>query len=176
MNSKERQFLNSAPSRRLRWLGVNSKERQFLNSAPSRRLRWLGVNSNLQKLADRLEDCTTSTEYVRVIRRITKTQDPDAIVLLASVVDAPGPVGAAAVRGLLSFGQLAMSEMRRCVATGVDEDAIRNAHRVLAALGDRLSKRAVSAHCWADLEEEAAAEEREQAVADKSANDDVKAV
>jgi len=133
------------------------------------------MNSNLEKLADSLEDCTTPAEYVRVIRRITKTQDPDAILLLASVLDTPGAIGAAAVRGLLSFGQLAMSEMRRCVATGVDEDAIRNAHRVLAALGDRASKRAVSAHCWADLEEEAAAQEQE-AVAGKSANDDVKAV
>jgi hypothetical protein len=153
---------------------MNSKERQFLNSAPRRRSRRLGENMNLKKLADSLEDCTTSTEYVRVIRRITRTQDPDAIVILASVLDTPGPVGAAAVRGLKAFGQLAEGEMRRCVATGVDEDAIRNAHRVLAALGDRASKRAVSAHCWADLEEEAAEEER--AAAGTSASNDVKAV
>ena len=135
---------------------------------------------NLKKLAESLEDCTTSTEYVRVIRRITRTQDPDAIVLLASVLDTPGPVGAAAVRGLMAFGHLAMSEMRRCVANGVDEDAIRNAHRVLAALGDRAAKRAVSAHCWADLEEEAAAEEQAAAekcaVAGKCVSNDVKAV
>jgi hypothetical protein len=132
------------------------------------------MTRNLQKLADSLEDCTTSTESVRVIRRIARTNDPDAIVLLASVLDTPGPVGEAAVHGLLSFGQLAMTEMRRCVAGGVDEEAIRNAHRVLAALGDRASKRAVSAHCWADLEEEAAAEER--AAARQSAINDVKAV
>jgi HEAT repeat protein len=117
------------------------------------------MNSNLQKLADRLEDCITSTEYVRAIRRITRTQDPDAIAILASLLDTPGPVGAAAVRGLIAFGQFAEREMRRCVAEGVDEDAIRNAHRVLAALGDRGSKRAVSAKCWADLEEEAAMHE-----------------
>ncbi len=134
------------------------------------------MNSNLEKLADSLEDCTTPAEHVGVIRRITKTQDPDAILLLASVLDTPGAVGAAAVRGLIAFGQLAMSEMRRCIATGVDEDAIRNAHRVLAALGDRASKRAVSAHCWADLEDEAAEEEREQAVVGRSASSDVKAV
>jgi hypothetical protein len=117
------------------------------------------MNTNLQKLADSLEDCTTSTELVRVIRRITRTQDPDAIAILASVLDTPGPAGAAAVRGLLAFGQLAVGEMRRCVGTAMDEDAIRNAHHVLAALGDRGSKRAVSAHCWADLEEEDALEE-----------------
>jgi hypothetical protein len=138
------------------------------------------MNVNLKKLAESLEDCTTSTEYVRVIRRITRTQDPDAIVILASVLDTPGPVGVAAVRGLMAFGQLAMSEMRRCVATGVDEDAIRNAHRVLAALGDRASKRAVSAHCWADLEEAAAAEDQAAAekcaVAGKCASSDVKSV
>jgi hypothetical protein len=131
---------------------------------------------NLKKLAESLEDCTTSTEYVRVIRRITRTQDPDAIVILASVLDTPGPVGAAAVRGLMAFGQLAESEMRRCVATGVDEDAIRNAHRVLAALGDPYSHRAQHAYCWADLEEEDAAAEQERAVAGKSASDDEKAV
>ena len=44
------------------------------------------MNVNLKKLAESLEDCTTSTEYVRVIRRITRTQDPDAIVILASVL------------------------------------------------------------------------------------------
>ena len=66
--------------------------------------------------------------------------------------------------------------MRRCVATGVDEDAIRNAHRVLAALGDPFSRRAVSAHCWADLEEEDAAAEQERAAGGKSASDDEKAV
>jgi len=112
------------------------------------------MHVNLKKLAERLEDCTTSTEYVRLIRRITRTQDPDAIVVLASLLDTPGPVGAAAVRGLVSFGQLAESEMRRCVATGVDEDMIRNAHRVLAALGDTFSQRAQHAYCWADLEED----------------------
>jgi hypothetical protein len=124
------------------------------------------MTRNLQKLAERLEDCTTSTALVRVIRRIVRTRDPDAIVVLASVLPTRGPAGPAAVRGLISFGQLAESEMRRTVARSLDEDAIRNAHRVLAALGDRRSKRAVSAHCWADLQEEAALEE--QAATDKS--------
>ncbi|HEY2513325.1 MAG TPA: hypothetical protein VGI39_20795 [Polyangiaceae bacterium] len=118
------------------------------------------MTMNLQKLADSLEDCSTSTDLVLVIRRITRTRDPDAIAVLASVLDTPGPAGAAAVRGLISFGQLAESEMRRTVALSMDEDAIRNAHRVLAALGNRRSKRAVSACCWADLEEETERQER----------------
>jgi hypothetical protein len=129
------------------------------------------MNSNLKKLADSLEDCMTSAEYVRAIRRITRTQDPDAMAILASLLDTPGPVGAAAVKGLVSFGQFAESEMRRCLACSMDEDQIRNAHRVLAELGDRASKRAVSAHCWADLEEEAAMQE---AAADESAKADRK--
>jgi hypothetical protein len=112
------------------------------------------TNKNLKKLTRALDRCTTSTEYVVVIRKIARTQDPDAIAILASLLDSPGPVGAAAVRGLLSFGQFAESAMRRCVAESMDEDQIRNAHRVLAALGDAYSTRAVSAHCWADLDEE----------------------
>jgi hypothetical protein len=130
------------------------------------------MDSNLKKLADSLEDCTTSAGYVRVIRRMTRTADPDAIAILASLLDTPGVVGAAAVKGLISFGQLADAEMRRCVADGVDEDMIRNAHRVLAALGDAYSQRAQHAYCWADLEEE----QEEKVVAGKSASDDVKAV
>ena len=43
--------------------------------------------------------------------------------------------------------------MRRLVAESMDEDQIRNAHRVLARLGDRSSRKAVRAVCWADLEE-----------------------
>ncbi len=118
------------------------------------------MNKNLKKLADALEDCTTSTGYVRIIRKITRTQDPDAIAILASLLDSPGPVGAAAVRGLVSFGQLAEAEMRRCL-DAMDEDMIRNAHRVLAALGDTYSQRAQYAFCWADLEEEQAPGESE---------------
>ena len=74
------------------------------------------TNKNLKKLTRALDRCTTSTEYVDVIRKITRTQDPDAIEVLASLLDSPGPVGAAAVRGLISFGQFAEGEMRRCLA------------------------------------------------------------
>ena len=50
----------------------------------------------------------------------------------------------------------------------MDEDQIRNAHRVLARLGDPYSKKAVLAVCWADLEarEIARAEEKSGPAAD----------
>jgi hypothetical protein len=114
------------------------------------------MNKSLKKLTRALDRCTTSTEYVDVIRKITCTRDPDAIAILASLLDSPGPVGAAAVKGLISFGQFAEAEMRRCLAQSMDEDQVRNAHRVLAKLGDAYSKRAVNAYCWADLDEESA--------------------
>jgi hypothetical protein len=69
------------------------------------------MNKNLENLKRALEDCDTSTEYVVVIRKITRTQDPDAIKILASLLDSPGPVGAAAVQGLISFGQFAESSL-----------------------------------------------------------------
>ena len=115
------------------------------------------MTKTLKKLARKLDDASTSTAAVRVVHRIVCTQDPDAIAVLAAALDWPGPVGEAAVEGLSAFGQLAAAEMRRTVARSLDEDAIRNAHRVLAALGDRFSARAVDAVCWADLEEDDAA-------------------
>jgi hypothetical protein len=117
------------------------------------------MTRTLRSLRRALDRCDTSTDYVFAIRKIARTQDPDAIVLLASLMDSPGPVGAAAVRGLVSFGHRAEPETRRCLARSMDEDQIRNAHRVLAKLGDRASKRAVPARCWADLEALAEQEE-----------------
>ena len=134
------------------------------------------MTKNLKKLVRALDRCDTSTDYVDVIRRIARTRDLDAIAILASLLDSPGPVGAAAVRGLISFGQFAEGEMRRCLALSMDEDQIRNAHRVLAALGDRYSKRAVNAYCWADLEEEDEAAAKKKAAAGKRTKNDVKSV
>ena len=111
------------------------------------------MNPDLKKLAAALRDATMPDEHVRLIRRVARTEDPDAIAVLASQLDVPGPAGAEAVRALVSFGQLAVSEVRRCLQAK-DEDMIRNAHRVLAALGDAHSARAQDAHCWADLDDE----------------------
>jgi hypothetical protein len=70
-------------------------------------------------------------------------------------MDTPGVVGRAAAYAVYAaFGQLAYEPMKRLVRESLDEDQIRNAYRVLAALGDAYALRAVFAHCWADLEEE----------------------
>ena len=65
------------------------------------------VNKNLASLERALDRGLTSTEYLVVIRKITRTRDPRAIAVLASRLDSPGPIGAAAVRGLQSFSPLA---------------------------------------------------------------------
>lgn len=114
------------------------------------------MNHNLEKLvriANR--ESNLSEDYVAAIRAIAATEDPDAIPVLASFMDSPGIVGREAALGLfLHFGQLAAEPMRRLIAQSIDEDQIRNAYRVLAALGDEYALRAVFAHCWADLDED----------------------
>ena len=114
------------------------------------------MNTHLEKLADRLyNDANRSERQLALIRKIAATGDPEAIGVLAGVMDTPGVIGRAAARAIHStFGQLAYEPMKRLVEESVDEDQIRNAYRVLAALGDAYARRAVRAHCWADLEEE----------------------
>ena len=123
------------------------------------------MSPNLTKLSRRIDDCSSNEQFVHVIRLITRTGDPDAIAVLASLLECPGEVGLEAVRGLYTFGQFAEAEMRRVVAESMEETAIRNAHRVLARLGDRYSRRAVHAVCWADLDAKIARENAEAAVA-----------
>jgi hypothetical protein len=67
--------------------------------------------------------------------------------------DMPGRAGIAAAEAVASFGVIAQDAVRAAL-DAMDEDTVRNAHRVLAAWGDAYSRRAVNAHCWADLEEE----------------------
>ncbi len=96
-----------------------------------------------------------SEDTVEAIREIADTGDPDAIDVLARFMRVPGIIGREAALGLFrDFGQLAAEPMRRVIEKSMDEDQIRNAQRVLAALGDAYAMRAVNAHCWADLEEE----------------------
>jgi hypothetical protein len=116
------------------------------------------ISRELRALRRKLEDAPTSEPAVAAIQEIAATQDPDAIGILCRWLDVPGPTGLAAVEGLISFGVFAEEAVRRVVRVSMDEDQIRNAHRVLAALGDESSKRAVKAWCWADLEEQDAQE------------------
>lgn len=111
------------------------------------------LSPELRRLRRKLEDAPTSEPAVAAIREIAATQDPDAIRILCRWLDVPGPTGLAAVEGLVSFGVFAEEAVRRVVRVSMDEDQIRNAHRVLAALGDEQSKRTVRAWCWADLDE-----------------------
>jgi hypothetical protein len=113
------------------------------------------MNPQLQKLVRRANRFSNlSDDTVAAIREIAATEDPDAIRVLARFMRVPGIVGREAALGLYRhFGQLAAEPMRRVVEKSMDEDQIRNAYRVLAALGDTYAMRAVNAHCWADLDE-----------------------
>jgi hypothetical protein len=106
----------------------------------------------MKTLAARLNRITESEKGLALIREIVATGDLAAIDILANHLDNPGVLGRAATQALIGFGKAAEPAMRRCL-DAMDEDTIRNAHRVLAALGDAYSARAQHAVCWADLEE-----------------------
>ena len=118
-------------------------------------MKTMNLNPNLKTLVRRANRFSNlSDDTVAAIREIAATEDPDAIPVLARFMRTPGIVGREAALGLVRhFGQLAAEPMRRIVAKSKEEDQIRNAYRVLAALGDEYAMRAVSAHCWADLDE-----------------------
>jgi hypothetical protein len=91
--------------------------------------------SPVARLARRLDLCGGSDEYVAVIHALVATRDPQAIRVLASLLDGTGPIAEEAITGLLAFGKAVVPAMRRC-ADSDDYDMIRHARRVLAALGD----------------------------------------
>jgi hypothetical protein len=105
-----------------------------------------------------------SEDYVRGIRALEATRHEDAAPIIADFLDMPGPVGDEAVRALVSLARCGGGRCTRAVVadcclrvwTSLDDDEIRNAHRVLAALGSDASRRALAADCWADAEEEEA--------------------
>jgi hypothetical protein len=108
---------------------------------------------SMKTLAARLDRVTESEKGLALIREIVATGDVAAIDILATHLDNPGVLGRAATEALIGFGKAAEPAMRRCL-DALDEDTIRNAHRVLAAMGDAYSGRAQHAFCWADLEED----------------------
>lgn len=99
-----------------------------------------------------------SEDYVDCIRALEATRHPDAALVIGDLLDMPGPVGDEAVTALIWLASRGIGSVCEdcCVRIWVslDDDEIRNAHRVLAALGDRASQRALAADCWADAEEE----------------------
>ena len=103
-----------------------------------------------------------SEDYVRAIRTLEATRHEDAAPVVGSLLDMPGPVGNEAVRALISLASKGRRGCQQAVAedcvgridASLDADEIRNAYRVLAALGDQTSQRALAADCWADVEAE----------------------
>jgi hypothetical protein len=101
-----------------------------------------------------------SEDYMRAIGELAATGHEDAALVIASLLDMPGPVGDAAVRALVSLANAGSPRCRHAIADdcstridgSLDADEIRNAYRVLAALGDETSQQTLAADCWADAE------------------------
>jgi hypothetical protein len=96
----------------------------------------------LRRLCDKLDGCGGSDEYIAVIREIVRTRDAQAIEVLAALLDSPGPVGDAAVKGLVRFGVAAVPEMERVLRDSLDPDACEHASAVLRQIQARASRRA----------------------------------
>ena len=109
--------------------------------------------NTVQRLTLKLADATDDHELLRIVRDLRDLGTVEAAAAIATVLDTPGPMGRRIVRELVQMGPVVMPAMLDAIETGIDEDAIRNAHRVLAALGDEYSARAQHAHCWADVGE-----------------------
>jgi hypothetical protein len=106
---------------------------------------------SVRTLSRLIDDAMDNTAILPLIAQLAGTRKLAAIAVLASLLDSAGSVGDAAVHALIGFGDAVIPAMRECL-DAMDEDMIRNAHRVLAALGDVDSARAQYAHCWDDLE------------------------
>jgi hypothetical protein len=101
------------------------------------------TNPRLRRLCRKLDDdCGGSDEYVAVIRKIARTRDPQAIEVLAALLDSPGPLGRAAVKGLVGFGEAAVFEMMRVLRDSVDADALEHASQVLSEIRARAPRHA----------------------------------
>jgi hypothetical protein len=123
------------------------------------------MRTTLEKLARKFENTSESEKMIRIVFAIARCGDPAAIPLLASWMDQPGIVGRKIAEALVEMGPQVVPVVRKCLEA-LDEDMIRNAHRVLAAFGDEYSKRAQHAYCWADLEEDADLHDSEEEVAE----------
>jgi hypothetical protein len=135
--------------------------------------------SPVAALEERLLDCVGSEDYVAVIRELVATRDPEAIRVLASLLDSVGgPIIEESIAGLLTFGEAVVPAMRECVDS-LDYDMIRHGHHVLAELGDEasrqwlrddnadrmaayLERQGVDPDAWTELEVEAIANEADE--------------
>jgi HEAT repeat protein len=110
------------------------------------------MNTTVKKLRRQMLSAQFSEDIIRILFAIARTGEADAIPVIADQMDVPCAVGRAAVQALIEIGPAVIPEMRKRLEA-LDEDMIRNAHRVLGALGDERSARAAQAVCWADFEE-----------------------
>ena len=117
------------------------------------------MNTTVKKLRRQMLSAQFSEDIIRILFAIARTGEADAIPVIADQMDVPCDVGRAAVRALIEIGPAVIPEMLERLEA-LDEDMVRNAHRVLAALGDERSARAADAVCWADFEEEEMPAER----------------
>jgi hypothetical protein len=85
-------------------------------------------------LKARLHYCDGSEDYVFVILTLVATRHPDAIGILALLLDSTGPIAEESIAGLITFGEAAIPAMRECLDS-LDGDIVRHGRRVLAALG-----------------------------------------
>lgn len=117
----------------------------------------------IERLARILRDPRSmSDDYFRAVRELEATHHPDAALVIGTLLDMPGPVGDETVRALVALAQRGGPGCRAAVAEDCctridasrDADEIRNAYRVLAALGDQTSQLALAADCWADAQVE----------------------
>ena len=123
------------------------------------------MSPTLKKLVRKFENAGESEKMIRLVFAIARCGDPAAIPVLVSWMDQPGIVGRKIVEALIEMGPQVIPVVRKCLEA-LDEDMIRNAHRVLAAFGDAYSQRAQHAYCWADLEEDCARDDAEKEVAE----------
>lgn len=123
------------------------------------------MSPTLKKLVRKFENSSESENMIRIVFAIARCGDPAAIPVLAGWMDQPGIVGRKIAEALVEMGPQVVPIVRKYLEA-LDEDMIRNAHRVLAAFGDEYSKRAQHAFCWADLEEDVALHDAEEEVAE----------
>jgi hypothetical protein len=90
---------------------------------------------HLHRLCRRVDRCRYRREYVRAIRSVARSRHPEAIEILAALLDRPGVVGREATHALVRFNADAAPAMWRILRESVDATAIRNARWVLGRIG-----------------------------------------
>jgi hypothetical protein len=89
----------------------------------------------LHRLCRRVDRCRYRREYVHAIRSVARSRHPEAIEILAALLDRPGVVGREATHALVRFNADAAPAMWRILRESVDATAVRNARWVLCRIG-----------------------------------------